>query len=105
MLWRSDTNKHSVLFSDGSHETYEYRRGEPPNFDCAEAEALGKPRRGFSQVWCENPTVRARIGNAVNDEIGDSRPVQEFENGYMIYVKERGKIASVFQNGKWSEQN
>jgi uncharacterized protein YraI len=104
MVWRSDNQRHYALLDDGNYASFLYQLGEPPNFDCAEAEALGKPRRGFSQVWCKNPDVRARIGNATGDEIGDSRPVQEFENGFMIYVKERGQIASVMKNGRWSEQ-
>jgi hypothetical protein len=104
MLWRLDNDRHYALFSDGGQVFYTYPPADPPDFACAEAQALGKPRRGFSRVWCENANVRSRIGNALQDEIGDDRPVQEFEKGFMIYLKERGTIASVFQGGSWSEQ-
>jgi len=104
MLWREDNNRHYAFFGDGTHIYYWYPSAEPPNFACPEAEALGRPRRGFSRVWCENPDVRAKIGNAVQDEIGDDRPVQEFENGFMIYIKERGAIASVYNSGIWAER-
>jgi predicted Ser/Thr protein kinase len=105
MLWRQDNDRHYALFNDGYQLFYAYPPAEPPEFACPEAQALGRPRRGFSRVWCENANVRSRIGNALNDEVGNDRPVQEFEKGFMIYVQERGKIASVLQNGKWSEQN
>jgi hypothetical protein len=105
MLWRLDNDRHYALFSDGGQRFYTYSAAEPPDFACPDAQALGRPRRGFSRVWCENADVRSRIGNALQDEIGNDRPVQEFEKGFMIYVQERGKIASVLQNGKWSEQN
>lgn len=81
-----------------------YPPSEPPDFACAQAQALGRPRRGFSRVWCENSTVRQRIGNALNDEAGLDRPVQEFENGFMIYVKERGTVITAFRDDRWSEQ-
>jgi hypothetical protein len=102
MLWRQDNDRHYAVFDDGAQVFYTYPPTETEYY-CSEAQALGRPKRGFSHVWCENADVRSRIGNALNDEIGNSRPVQEFENGFMIYVKERGKIASVLKNGKWSE--
>jgi hypothetical protein len=103
MLWRQDNDRHYALFNDGDLHFYTYAPEEPPDFACPEAQALGRPRRGFSRVWCENADVRSRIGNALDDEIGDSRPVQEFENGFMIYVKERGTIATILNSGKWAE--
>jgi hypothetical protein len=102
MLWRQDNNRHYALMSDGAQVFYTYPPTETEYY-CPEAQALGRPKRGFSHVWCADPNVRSRIGNALQDEIGDDRPVQEFEKGFMIYVKERGTIASVFQNGSWTE--
>jgi hypothetical protein len=55
--------------------------------------------------WCASADVRPRIGNALQDEIGNDRPVQQFGKGFMIYVKERGTIASVLADGTWSERN
>jgi hypothetical protein len=104
MLWRQDNNRHYALFSDGAYVFYWYPPAEPADFACAEAAQLGRPRRGFSRVWCENPSVRQRIGNALSDEVGNDWPVQEFENGFMIYVKARGTVATVLNDGTWQEQ-
>jgi uncharacterized protein YraI len=104
MLWRQDNDGHYALFNGGGYAAYWYPPADPPDFACRDAQALGRPRRGFSRVWCENPTVRQRIGNAQNDETGENRPLQEFENGFMVFVKERGAIAVVYSDGTWSEQ-
>ncbi len=103
MLWRSDNDGHYALFSDGRFAVYWYPAAEPPNYACPEAASAGMPRRGFSRVWCENPDVRQRIGRALSDEVGDYRPVQTFERGFMVYVKERGTVVSVYDDGAWKE--
>lgn len=103
MLWRVDNDGHYALFNDGSFAAYWYPPSEPPDFSCPEAAAAGMPRRGFGRVWCENANVRQRIGRALSDEVGDYRPVQIFERGFMIYLKERGTIASIYDSGAWKE--
>lgn len=104
MLWRQDDNGHYAFLNSGTYTANFYPQAEPPNFACSEAEAKGIPRRGFSRVWCENQNLRSQIGDATGDEIGDYRPLQEFENGFMIYVKERGTVVTVFRTGTWNEQ-
>lgn len=104
MLWRQDDNGHYAFLADGMFTTYFYPPADPPDFACAEAQSKGAPRRGFSRVWCENPAVRGRIGDATGPEVGNHRPLQRFEGGFMIYVQERGTIASIYGNGTWSEQ-
>ena len=105
MLWRQDNTRHYAFFADnGSYRWFVYPPGEPPNFACSDAEARGRPRRGFSRVWCQEPGVRDQIGDATNDEIGDYRPLQEFDKGFMVYVKERGTVLTVYYDGTWTEQ-
>jgi hypothetical protein len=103
MLWQQDDDGHYAIYDNGTYDVFFYPPAEPPNFACPDAELLGRPRRGFSKVWCENPQVRNRIGNALDDEIGDTRPLQMFENGFMIYLKERGRVVTLYQNGAWTE--
>lgn len=103
MLWRRDNDGHYALFNDGRFAVYWYPPGEPPNFSCTEAAAAGMPRRGFGRVWCQNLDVRQRIGRALSDEVGDYRPLQTFERGFMVYIKERGTVVSVFDDGTWKE--
>jgi hypothetical protein len=101
MLWRKDNDGIYAFFDGGGYDHYSL----PPTdilFWCADAQDLGNPRRGFGKVWCENPDVRKQIGNASGGEIGDSRPLQEFENGFMVYVPERRAVVNVYNNGQWA---
>jgi hypothetical protein len=104
MLWRQDNDEHYAFLGDGAYTGYWYPPSEPPDFACTQAQALGRPRRGFSRVWCENPAIRQRIGNALDDEIGSDRSVQEFDNGFMVYIGERGTTITAFKDNTWTEQ-
>lgn len=105
MLWRQDLSADHWTFFDGDGYTVvQYPSDDPPNFSCAEAQAAGMPRRGFGRLWCERTDIRQRIGKALADEIGNNRSLQIFERGFMIYIKERGVIVSVYTNGTWKEQ-
>lgn len=103
MVWRQDDDGHYAVYDDRTYDVFYYSPAEPPNFSCPEAEQLGKPRRGFGIVWCQNPTVRHRIGQALDDEVGDYRPVQIFERGFMIYLKERGVTYAFLSDGTWRQ--
>lgn len=101
MLWRKDVDNHSVVFDDGAWSRFSFPPAEPVDFACPEAAQLGRPRRGFSQVWCGYPEVRQRIGNALDDEIGNDRPLQVFEQGFMVFIPERNAIYALLDNGSW----
>lgn len=101
MLWRKDVDGHYAVFDDGGFSRFIFPSADPPEFACAEAAQLGRPRRGFSTVWCENPDVRQRIGNALDDEIGNDRPLQIFEQGFMVFIPERNAIYALLDNGSW----
>jgi hypothetical protein len=103
MLWRQDDDGHYAAYGGGVYDVFYYPPAEPPDFSCPESAQLGRPRRGFGKVWCENPQVRQRIGNALEDEIGDYRPTQLFEKGFMIYIKERGRIYFFAPDRSWRE--
>lgn len=101
MLWCQDNDGHYAVFDDGAHSRFVFPSAEPPEFACTEAAQLGRPRRGFSQVWCNYPEVRQRIGNAMDDEIGNDRPLQVFQQGFMIFIPERNAIYALLDNGSW----
>jgi len=102
MLWRSDNNTFHVVNDDGSlWSTGNYPRSEPPDFACNQASQLGQPRRGFSMVWCDHESIRQSIGNAIGGEIGDIRPLQQFEDGFMVYIEERGPVYILYEDGRW----
>lgn len=101
MLWRKDNDGHYAVFDDGEFSRFIIPSAEPPEFACTEAAQLGRPKRGFSTVWCENTDVRQRIGNALDDEIGNDRPLQVFERGFMLFIPERNAIYALLDNGSW----
>lgn len=101
MLWRKDVDSHFVVFDDGMWSRFTFPPVEPIDFACSDAEQLGRPRRGFSQVWCGYPDVRQRIGNALDDEIGNDRQLQVFEQGFMVFIPEHNAIYVLLDNGSW----
>jgi serine/threonine-protein kinase len=103
MLWRSDNDGHYAVYGDGTFDRFVFPSAEPPEFACVEAAQLGRPQRGFSKVWCENPSVRERLGNAVVDEVGNDRPIQTFEQGFMVFIPERGQIYALRNGGAWEK--
>ena len=103
MVWRKDDDSHYAFYQDGAFNRFAYPPAEPLQFACPEAAQLGRPQRGFSQVWCENPSVRERIGNALQDEVGNDRPLQTFEQGFMMFIPERGHLYAVRNDGVWEE--
>ena len=101
MLWRKDNDRVYAFVDDGRHDDYSLP-SEDKEFWCQDAENLGDPRLGFSWVWCTHPDVRQRIGNPRRAEIGGDRPLQGFENGFMVYIKEREAFVNVYNNGQWA---
>jgi serine/threonine-protein kinase len=101
MLWRKDDDGHYVVFDDGGFSRFIFPPAEPPEFACPEAAQLGRPQRGFSTVWCENFNLRQRIGNALDDEIGNDRLLQGFEQGFMVFIPERNAIYALLDDGSW----
>lgn len=102
MLWREDTNRIYVFFG-GGYRIFQYPPTET-EYWCVGAKNVGDPRRGFGRAWCENPEIRARVGNAMGRETGERRPIQEFEQGFMVRIGERGTSMWVDKSGVWREQ-
>lgn len=101
MLWRKDNDLIYAFYDGGAYRTFALPAEARPEFACVEAERLGNPRLGFGAVWCQNPDVRQQIGNPLGGEIGGDRPLQEFENGFMVYLAERNGAISADQGGQW----
>lgn len=98
-----------VLFSDGRFQRFEdtydpntdpISGGETPPAN------LFEPVRGFGKIWRGNPNVRTNLGWAAQQEVGDNATVQEFDNGRMIYLPQRGDILALIDDpggltGRW----
>jgi hypothetical protein len=110
MVWRGDTRRVTVFYKDGAWQEFADTWAEDqPEYGCIDAYAPAQtpptPHRGFGKVWCTQPGVRDRLGAALQDEIGNDRPVQDFENGAMLLIPERsGKPIVLSRDGlKWRE--
>ena len=109
MFWREDT-KHVYVFYGADHTWQEftdtYVDGQP-EYSCANANTPSAtpptPRRGFGKVWCTQPDVRSRLGNALTDEVGNTRSLQDFQNGSMFLIPDNGINPLVLyrSTGRW----
>ena len=110
MVWRGDTRRVTVFYKDGAWQEFADTWAEDqPEYGCIDAYAPAQtpptPHRGFGKVWCTQPGVRDRLGAALQDEIGNDRTAQDFENGAMVLIPERsGKPIALLRDGsKWQE--
>lgn len=83
MLWSRAEDRIYVLFDDGKYpkwQSYEdtFDEGQdPPSDSSLEPPAeLRQPMRGFGLVWRERPSVRDRLGWAVEPETGYETAIQ-----------------------------
>ena len=110
MVWRGDTRRVTVFYQDGAWQEFPDTWAEgQPEYGCTDAYTPAQtpptPHRGFGKVWCAQPGVRDQLGAALQDEMGNDRPVQDFENGAMLLIPERGgKPIVLSRDGlKWRE--
>ena len=101
MFWRSDTVSIYALPANQPYARFDDTWDDSqPAYACPElgpAQTPPTPQRGFGKVWCDQPPVRAALGNATGGEALAEADVQEFERGLMfqldggaVYVLEYG---------------
>jgi serine/threonine-protein kinase len=105
MLWREDTDNIWVLYQNGTWQAHSntWREGDP-TYSCpqsAPSQSPPTPIRGFGKVWCTQPDIRSRLGDATNVERGFDSLVQDFELGSLIRTDE-GTTYILYVNRRWS---
>lgn len=94
MLWRQDTRQIYAVYDDGLWQVFQdtWQEGQP-EYSCPDASTPSRtpptPRRGLGRAWCTQPGVRDKLGRALQDENGNTRPVQDFQQGTMLSIIER----------------
>ena len=94
MLWRQDTRQIYAVYDDGLWQVFDdtWQEGEP-EYSCRDAATPARtpptPRRGIGKAWCTQPGVRDKLGNALQDENGNLRPVQDFQQATLLSIIER----------------
>jgi len=104
MFYRDDEKKIYAIADDKSWVAFDdaWIAGMPEDSCPSIAASAGriKPKRGFGKVWCENESVRAKIGAATFAEEGTlSMTVQRGEHGLMFGIS--GVAWALEDGGKW----
>jgi len=109
MFWREDTTQVYAFYGvDNTWQEFTdtYVDGQP-EYSCPNAStpstAPPTPKRGLGKVWCTQPDVRSRLGKALSDEIGNTRSLQDFQNGSMLLIPDYVRIPLVLykSSGHW----
>jgi hypothetical protein len=96
MMWLQGVpNLIYALFNSGRFQRFDdtYNPNADP-FTGGETPPPGmrEPVRGFGKVWRQYPNVRADLGWALSEEMGNTATLQRFDRGQMLYLPQRGDI-------------
>lgn len=108
MIWRSDRLNPTdidVLFPSGIWEAFKsnYKSGAPLHSCAAEPprEYHLQPILGFGKTWCDNPGIQKDLGYAIIQEKPLDRPLQTFENGWLMLIN--NAVYALFEPaGNWT---
>jgi hypothetical protein len=106
MFWREEDKRILVLFNDKTwlqfNDAWTSALPDDACLNVAVAPGLVRPKRGFGKVWCEQPNIRAKIGAAVENEIGLYPALaQRFERGQIFVGAEPNQVYVLYSDSKW----
>ena len=106
LFWREDEKRIVVLFNDKTwlqfNDTWTNAMSEDVCPTVTAASGLLKPKRGFGKVWCDQSAVRAKLGAAIENEIGVYAALtQKFERGQVFAGTDRARVHVLYSDGKW----
>lgn len=107
LFWREDEKRIYILFNDKTWAVFDDTwNAALPEDSCPSisvAAGLAKPKRGFGKVWCEQSSVRAKIGAGTVPESSALYPAltQRFERGQMFAGAQAEQVFMLFADGKW----
>lgn len=106
MFWSEADKRILVLFDD--HTWLQFNdtwTSVLPEDACPQVRVdppLVKPQRGFGKLWCEQTTVRAKLGAALEDEVGlYSALTQRTERGLVFTGRGRTEFYVLYNDGTW----
>ncbi|MFN8496937.1 MAG: hypothetical protein U0641_03710 [Anaerolineae bacterium] len=102
MFYRQDNGLIYALYNDGTAQVFQdsWRDGDAEYScpDVSQSKTPPTPRRGIGKVWCNESGVRDKLGLAKGDEQGYSRPIQQFERGFMFATGDPPTVPWVVYN-------
>lgn len=100
MFWREDDGRVYVLYDDDLWAVYDDTWAEgDPEYSCGVEQSPPTPLRGFGKVWCSNPDVQDKLGDATTFEYGRYGLLQVFERGFIIQPP--FGIYVIHEDGSW----
>jgi hypothetical protein len=100
MFWREDDGHVYVLFDDDLWAVYDDTWSEgDAEYSCGVEQSPPTPLRGFGKVWCTNPDVQEKLGDATTFEYGRYGLLQVFEHGFI--VQPPFGIYVIHEDGSW----
>jgi hypothetical protein len=100
MFWREDDGRIYVLYDDDLWAVYDDTWSEgDPEYSCGVEQSPPTPLRGFGKVWCSNPDVQDKLGDATTFEYGRYGLLQVFEHGFIIQPP--FGIYVIHEDGSW----
>jgi hypothetical protein len=87
MVWREDTREITVLYDNGSYETYEdtWQEGDPVDISGSPPPGHFAPVRGFGHLYAGQSHLRERLGWATTTEVGYTMTVETLPGGSGLY--------------------
>lgn len=100
MFWREDDGRVYVLYDDDQWAVYDDTWSEgDPEYSCGVEQSPPTPLRGFGKVWCTNPDLQDKLGDATTFEYGRYGLLQVFEHGFII--QSPFGIYVIHEDGSW----
>jgi hypothetical protein len=83
MVWREDTREITVLYDDGSYESYQdtWQEGDPVDIPGSPPPGRFAPVRGFGHLYADQSHIRERLGWATTAEVGYTMTVETLPGG------------------------
>lgn len=109
MLWFGSEGNIYALLPDGTYEVFTdtWQEGDP-TFTCnpleGDPQSPPLPRRGFGQVWCENPELQEAMGTIEREERLCQHAVdQRFAQGRLLACFEDATVRyfRILDDGTW----
>lgn len=109
MFWRSDTADIYVFPAGQPYARFDDTWEESqPVYSCPDlspSQTPPTPHRGFGVIWCREPQIREKLGNATSQERPFDATLQEFGSGLIFRTDQRVTYILESQPNSWEQVN
>lgn len=109
MFWRSDTADIYVFPAGQPYARFDDTWEESqPVYSCPDlspSQTPPTPHRGFGVIWCREPQIREKLGNATSQERPFDATLQEFGSGLVFRTDQGVTYILESQPNSWEQVN